>query len=138
MAPPLGVALDSPQSADMTLTGAFSGSVMCIVLRESRRPVCASALAPASSRTAPMLVRIDIIDGHLTRLVIDVTGAKCAGNADDNRLLPASCMQQRQRVAVLIQFNSRWCGSNLDSGGTDRMLLLFGHGIQPPRADKQE
>ena len=50
IAPPRGVAFDSPQSADTTLTGESSGSVMCIVLRGSSRLGCAHAVHAAANK----------------------------------------------------------------------------------------
>src|SRR4051812_30633337 len=107
IAPPRGLKVDSPQSALITVTGESSGSVMCIVLRGSSRPLWADAelTSTTAPTTARILLREDIVDRYLTRVRIHIASPQTPGRTQDHcRLLRfTGSMQQHQRISVFIQ-----------------------------------
>src|SRR5512141_1074593 len=75
---PCAVVAESPKSADTSVTGESAGNSIFSEVRVSSDGCWATATAREAKRRTAALLRIDILDGHLTGIRIEVSGAERA------------------------------------------------------------
>src|SRR6185312_6810062 len=115
IAPPRAEARDSPQSADTRDNGESGGKLILTELRGSRPLSCPSAANAPSSNHATNLLRVDMIDRHLSRVRIDITRPDRSLRVHCQRHHPGVRMPHGQRLIVLLQLNAAVDGFEHDA-----------------------